>query len=189
MKVQLRKQLKTLMSSLSDEQRVAKSASIVIHVRSLLTNLSKSHNGKIGLYYPIDEEPDCTELVVGSSLQFCWPRFDEHGLMEFVECAVEQLETKASFGKEFKVPPKKIGATIPEVLLIPGLGFDKTGARLGRGKGYYDRYLKNYNGVKIGICFEEMLLDKIPTDSHDVKMDYVVSEKGIINSKNSDLNI
>ena len=63
-----------------------------------------------------------------------------------------------------------------DVAIIPGMGFDKTGNRLGRGKGYYDRFLsKAKDARKIGICFPFQLFEHIPTDIHDIKMDMVLS--------------
>jgi 5-formyltetrahydrofolate cyclo-ligase len=60
------------------------------------------------------------------------------------------------------------------IVLVPGVAFDRQGNRLGRGKGFYDRFLKSFCGLKIGICFDFQLLDNIPTEPFDVKMDRVV---------------
>ena len=61
------------------------------------------------------------------------------------------------------------------VIIVPGVAFDNRGYRLGRGKGYYDRYLgclaENY---KIGICFPWQMVEKVPTDSHDVCVNEVI---------------
>ncbi len=66
--------------------------------------------------------------------------------------------------------------TAIEAWVIPGVAFDKTGARLGMGKGYYDRFLNNSTGLKIGICFRFQYLESIPQDDWDVKMDTIFSE-------------
>ena len=52
------------------------------------------------------------------------------------------------------------------LIFVPGVAFDKNGNRIGHGKGYYDRFLKNINATKIGICFESQLIDSIPTEFH-----------------------
>ncbi len=63
-----------------------------------------------------------------------------------------------------------------EVAVIPGMAFDKEGHRLGRGKGYYDRMLHKMPEVyKIGICQSWQMVEKVPTDEHDITMDCVVS--------------
>jgi len=65
---------------------------------------------------------------------------------------------------------------------VPGLGFTNDGCRIGRGKGYYDRFFANCGAVfskspyKIGLAFNEQVIDKIPTTPLDVYMDLVVSE-------------
>lgn len=61
-----------------------------------------------------------------------------------------------------------------DVILVPGVAFDQFGNRLGRGKGYYDKILKNTCGYKIGLCFPFQVMDEVPVDDYDVKMDRVV---------------
>lgn len=68
-----------------------------------------------------------------------------------------------------------------DMALIPGVAFDRKANRLGRGKGYYDRFLSiNKKLLKVGICFDFQLLDSIPSDDKDVKMDIIVSENDLI---------
>lgn len=79
-------------------------------------------------------------------------------------------------GNEIPVDPKDIG-----VVLIPLVGFDKYGNRLGYGAGYYDRFLKqNPHLVKIGIAYSCQQLDSIPSENFDVKMDYIITENKLI---------
>ena len=62
-----------------------------------------------------------------------------------------------------------------DVVVVPGMAFDREGHRLGRGKGYYDRFLAQLPHIyKIGICFPFQLVDKVPADAHDMLMDEVV---------------
>ena len=61
-----------------------------------------------------------------------------------------------------------------DVALIPGVAFDRQNNRLGRGKGYYDRLLSSVGAYKVGVCFGCQLLEHVPHDAHDVKMDRVV---------------
>lgn len=63
-----------------------------------------------------------------------------------------------------------------DVLIVPGVGFDRHCGRLGRGKGYYDRLLAGVSGTKIGVCFGCRVTEDLPLDSHDVNMDIVVTE-------------
>ena len=68
----------------------------------------------------------------------------------------------------------------PEIIVIPGIAFDKQYNRLGRGKGYYDRFLSNLQIPKIGLCFSFQLIGNIPSEPFDIKMDYVVTDMGVI---------
>ena len=63
-----------------------------------------------------------------------------------------------------------------DLIVVPGVAFDKNGNRLGRGRGYYDRFLCQHQAVtKIGICFDFQLVDEIPTEPTDIKMDEIIS--------------
>lgn len=63
-----------------------------------------------------------------------------------------------------------------DIAIVPGVAFDGKGSRLGRGKGYYDRLLKNSKVIKVGICFNEQLLNSLPTEAHDGRMDIIAAE-------------
>lgn len=67
-----------------------------------------------------------------------------------------------------------------DMIIVPGLAFDRRLNRLGRGRGYYDRFLCQLNAVKVGVCFGFQLFDDIPCDEQDIRMDLVVSENDIV---------
>ena len=67
-----------------------------------------------------------------------------------------------------------------DVVIVPGVAFDNSGARIGFGKGCYDKFLKRVSAVKVGFCYEFQICDKIVTDEHDINMDYLVTEAGLI---------
>ena len=73
------------------------------------------------------------------------------------------------------IPPENI-----DLFVIPGIAFDFDGNRLGRGKGYYDRYLSGIDKPIIGLCFDFQLFENIPWDVHDVKMTQVITENTIV---------
>ena len=63
-----------------------------------------------------------------------------------------------------------------DLIVVPGMAFDRDGHRLGRGRGYYDRFLSKYPEVKtIGICFDFQFLESIPTEPHDRRVDEVIT--------------
>lgn len=71
----------------------------------------------------------------------------------------------------------EVSYTYPELVIVPGLAFDEKKNRLGFGAGYYDRFLSENKGIKIGLCYDFQIMGSIPTDEHDIKMDLVISEK------------
>ena len=75
---------------------------------------------------------------------------------------------------------KDININDCDIILIPGLAYNMYGYRLGRGKGFYDKALKDYQGIKIGVVCDDNIIDEHFEEAHDVKVDYLVSEKRII---------
>ncbi|HEX4922438.1 MAG TPA: 5-formyltetrahydrofolate cyclo-ligase [Bdellovibrionales bacterium] len=61
-------------------------------------------------------------------------------------------------------------------VLVPGVVFDKKGGRVGSGKGFYDRALSHYRGVKVGVAYSVQIADELPREIHDVTMNHVVTE-------------
>ena len=61
-----------------------------------------------------------------------------------------------------------------DLAIVPGVAFDREGNRLGRGKGYYDRLLPRLKAYKIGLCFPFQLVESIPAEAHDVRMDEII---------------
>ena len=62
-----------------------------------------------------------------------------------------------------------------DLVLVPGLAFDLSGNRLGRGRGFYDRILAEAGGIKCGVCHDVQLMPEIPAESHDAKVGYIVT--------------
>lgn len=67
-----------------------------------------------------------------------------------------------------------------DMVLVPGVAYDRSGNRVGRGKGYYDRLLKDTKASRVGIAYDFQLVDKIETEPHDVGVDIVVTESRVI---------
>lgn len=62
-----------------------------------------------------------------------------------------------------------------DLALVPGVGFDMHGRRLGRGKGYYDRLLAAMSGTKCGVAFDEQIVTEIPFEPHDARMNCILT--------------
>ena len=85
--------------------------------------------------------------------------------------AGEQFGIGEPTGEEWK----DLGAV--ELIVVPGVAFDKQNNRMGRGRGFYDRLLKSTpNAVKVGVAYDFQMLDAIPVEPHDVKMNRVITE-------------
>lgn len=69
------------------------------------------------------------------------------------------------------------------ICVVPALAFDKKGCRLGYGKGYYDRFLKNYTFISVGLCYNDFIMDSLPTDEYDEAVDYIACEDKTISVK------
>ena len=66
------------------------------------------------------------------------------------------------------------------VIVVPGLAFDAQGGRLGHGRGHFDRLLAKTGALRIGLCFENRLVEAVPMEPHDVRMDVVATEKRML---------
>lgn len=77
---------------------------------------------------------------------------------------------------------KAVNKSSIDIVIVPGLGFDRSGYRIGYGKGYYDRFLSDFTGTTIGLCYSECLLKGVHHDKFDVKVDRVITDN--INNKN-----
>ncbi len=97
---------------------------------------------------------------------------------------LEELETGA-----FGIPEpgnSAVSADINDIdiFIVPGLGFDHKGARLGYGKGLYDKSLKDVSSSKIyAFCYSFQILNKVPVSSYDKKVGHTVSESGVVSIK------
>ena len=86
------------------------------------------------------------------------------------------LEPRKEYVKEFSLD-------VIDLIVIPGVAFDERGYRMGHGMGYYDDLLVNSTkAIHIGLAFEFQLVDEIPIEYHDMKVDKIVTEERIINS-------
>jgi len=79
---------------------------------------------------------------------------------------------------------KEVSIDEIDLIIVPGVVFDIKGNRIGHGKGYYDKLLRNTKGItKIGLSFEFQIVENIPIEKHDISMDKIITEKRIIDRK------
>ena len=143
----------------------------------------------VALYASMGGEPDTRPLfeqLVGSSRVVLLPRCVEGGRLDF--CRVEAWSDLVSgrFGilePAERIPAEATGAV--DLFLIPGLAFDRQGARLGRGGGYYDRSLPP-EARAWGLAFEAQWVEAVPTEPHDRRVAGVLTETGLTPTDGSD---
>ncbi|MDO4941651.1 MAG: 5-formyltetrahydrofolate cyclo-ligase [Lachnospiraceae bacterium] len=103
------------------------------------------------------------------------------GMMEVREIrSMDELQPGAYGILEPKKGTRKVDKHEIQYAVIPCVTCDKLGNRMGHGAGYYDRYLSDADFIKTILCFEEIMVQEIPTDLYDVRMDYVISQNGAI---------
>lgn len=124
---------------------------------------------KVGIYYPIGNEIDIMPLVnYYKNIEFYLPKTeDEISFIKYDGLLVDgPFKTKEPVGEI-------INRDLIECFIIPCVAISKDLKRLGYGKGYYDRYLNDYKGLKIGICYKNSSYLDIEMDSFDVKLDKI----------------
>ena len=138
----------------------------------------------IGGYFPVNYEVDDLEILkefYKKKYQVSLPVINKKFEMNFY---------KWSFNEPLKInmygipEPEKIKLVYPDVILVPLVAFDKKLNRLGYGGGYYDRLIKKLsekkNILKIGLALSNQKINNVPTNEHDKKLDYIVTDKYII---------
>ena len=150
----------------------------------LIRKRIKKKPTKIALYYPSNFELNVLrvlELKYFSDQTILLPVTEKNSSMKFYPWKKNEVLTVNEFGM---LEPLKSKAKIPNVILVPLLAFDKDKFRLGYGKGFYDRYLNKYikqykDIMTVGVAFSFQKHNKLPINKNDVKLDFILTEKGI----------
>lgn len=169
-KASLRNDLLLRLGSLSNETTESLSFSLTNQLIKLLHSLPELQSLVGAGYLPLKSEiaPVYQELFKAVPLTLSYPILIA-GEMHF------GLPQGIPKGGTWLEPPYV--EVEPSWLLVPGVGFDLNGARLGRGKGFYDRYLEGKDVLKIGLAWTEQVVRKIPVESHDSHMDFIITNE------------
>lgn len=149
----------------------------LIQDRLLQTGLLKT-TGTVALYSPIRNEvgtekifDECRRL----KKQVVFPRVNS----EIIEFATVGELSELLPGRWGILEPRE-GEVIPlgqiDLVVVPGIAFDRNGYRLGYGKGFYDRTLASFPGLKVGLAYDFQILEKIPHDAADLRCDQIFTE-------------
>ena len=143
-----------------------------------LKQILESQKGPLGFYWPVRGEFDPRNVVKDwlsliTANAACLPIIvKKNKPMIFREWFPGQPMTKGTFNID--VPDKKNRVLIPNILLVPTLGFNQKNFRLGYGGGYYDRTLAQFNAFTIGLCFEHGRSSEIVEEQHDIPLDLII---------------
>ena len=172
-KAELRKLVKTRIKNMTEEEKKKESEDVMMK----LENTQQFKSAKtILLFHSLPDEVCTHELIekYASKKKILLPVID--GEKWYIREYKGDLKTG-----EYNIQEPTGGNYYDygsiDLVVVPGVCFDKDKGRVGRGKGYYDRILKEIKAFKIGICFDCQLLSKVPADEWDVKMDQVMTAK------------
>ena len=175
---------KTQLRSIIQNQRTLKNNEEILQVREQIFLLAKhflQENITIAFYHPIKKELDLTllwEFAWSQHIQVLLPK-----VVSFTEITFCDFNSYTDLQKgNFNIlePTTQEHQGDIDIIFVPGLAFDKKGARLGYGAGFYDRFLsQNPSSLKIGVCYHDAILESIPKEKHDIAMDFVLSEHGL----------
>lgn len=184
----IRKELIYLRDSLSEKTK--KNADSQICKRLCRLNEAESAE-RVAAYIAHKNEVDLTSFFAKfAEKKFIFPRYEYDPLENNPGYEMVEVPGKVFTDKTLKdcFVPGKYGILEPEksfpvvsltdidLWLVPGLGFDKTGNRIGRGGGIYDRLLSVASGLKVGIGYDFQIMGRVPSGPYDIKMDLIITE-------------
>lgn len=138
-------------------------------IEAILKSKTLDNYNNIGIYYPIRNEIDITKLTsIYPDKNFYLPKTTD--VLQFIKYDSNTILAKGPFNTLEPVG-EIINRDDIECFIIPCVGITKFNQRLGYGKGYYDRYLEGYKGLKIGVCYKNV--DNLDIDyyDHDIILD------------------
>ena len=154
-------------------------------LKKLIIKNFKKKKLYISLYYPNSFELNVFrifELEYFKKVRFLLPIIEDDKSMSFYDWKKNDILYVNKFGI---LEPTKSQQKTPNVILVPLLAYDKKKNRLGYGGGYYDRFFKKYlqthkNILIVGVAFSFQKHHKLPANSNDFKLNYIITEKGIL---------
>ncbi len=176
-KADLRKTMLERLQALSDAARTEASRQIVDR---LAAHARVTSAARILLFANLPSEPDLSQLLDRFDAQWHLPKVRDEDSMTIHE--VDSFDWLKKSAKNIREPDPGIHPDVNpseiDLILVPGLAFSpKTRHRLGRGGGYYDRFLASSSAYHIGVCFDCQVLDEIPHEPHDQTVDEIVTTR------------
>jgi len=184
LKSDLRARMRSLLDDLDETFRHDASAAACAH----LTGLDAfQHASVVMLYMPLPTEVDLTPIAIRcfqGAKTVCVPRVDWRGRdMVPVEISSFDDETMAVDNHGLRTPRtgRPIVPSLIDLVIVPGLAFDPAGNRLGRGGGFYDRFLRRLrrSAITAGLAFDAQLIESVPADDRDFALDIIVTDRRV----------
>ncbi len=179
-KQQLRKIVRRLEAGLSDKYRRASADGITAHLLAMPEyQTAGSVFCFVGTSREIDTQP-ILEAVLAAGKQLCVPRCTLPGHMELRQVSDLCQLSVGSFGLlEPSEDAPLVDLNSVDLAIIPCLTCNHLGQRLGKGGGYYDRFLSHYRGGTVLLCREKLIREEIPVEPHDYPIPWVLTENGL----------
>ena len=181
----IRQTIKLKRLALSSNEVQRRSGSVFQH---LIESDFYQNAQSIACYISVKNEVDTHHLIqtaLKNSKQIGVPVTDPDGHMAFQAISSLNILHPVRFG--LLEPPRDTNAEIPpesfDLILLPGLAFDNRGNRIGSGGGYFDRFLPTTPARTAALSYDFQILNQIPTDSHDIRLDYIITESSVIACK------
>ena len=182
-KKEVRRQIRALKRAMTDDEKRRQSEFIMHQVEQMTAFLEAQ---TVLLYWSMDDEVQTHAFVDRwcQSKKMLLPCVDGDDLLLRPYTGRDCLVAGEQFGIGEPAAYDATGNALPvftdleaiDLIIVPGVAFDRDGNRLGRGRGFYDRMLMSTpNALKVGLAFDFQMLDKVPTEPFDVKMDFVIS--------------
>ena len=149
-----------------------KSTQIIKHLLPYL-------HGTIGIYMAYGKEVDVRSLLEYQELICCVPVTQRDHCMQFYQVDKDTAWTQGTYGIAEPIHTSMVHRDDINVMVVPMVAFDEKKNRMGHGKGYYDRYLKDYHGLKIGVAFACQKLKQMDVYPHDIPMDMIITENTV----------
>jgi len=169
----LRKKIKTAFAQMEETERLMKST-IILEKLSKTKAFQKAQN--IMLFWSMKDEIFTHDFVVewSSKKNIFLPAINGNEIEIRRFDGIQKLKGGDKYGIPEPIAGLKAKADDIELIVVPGVAFDKNNNRLGRGKAFYDKLLKNTSAHKTGICFDFQYFEQIPIGAYDIKMNEVV---------------
>lgn len=181
-KEQIRKRIIQIRNQMKSEEVTQKSSLIA---QKVLMTPEYEEADNILLYADYRHEVMTREIFDDAVLRkkkVFFPKSNDDGTMEFYQVvSVKQLESGYKGIKEPMVDERylyRFQRSEDTLIIVPGVAFDTKGYRVGYGKGFYDRFLQDKRQMTvIGLCFSNQVVEEMPHDEHDIRMDKIVTEE------------